>query len=131
MKYELRQMETQGKGTIVNISSLGGLRGLDYLSVYVASKHGVLGLTKTAALEYAKKSIRINAVCPSLVRTGMSSDLGGMDLGGLHDLVVQRIPVGRLGEPNEIAEAVLWLCSDSASFVTGSIVSIDGGCSAR
>ena len=131
MKYELKEMEMQGKGTIVNISSLGGLRGLDYLSVYVASKHGVLGLTKTAALEYAKKGIRINAVCPSLVRTGMSFDLGGMDLGGLQDVVVQRIPMGRLGEPNEIAETVLWLCSDLASFATGSIVCIDGGYSAR
>jgi NAD(P)-dependent dehydrogenase (short-subunit alcohol dehydrogenase family) len=97
----------------------------------VSSKHGVLGLTKTAALEYAKKGIRINAVCPSLVRTGMSSDLGGMDLGGLQDVVVKSIPMGRLGEPNEIAETVLWLCSDLASFATGSIVCIDGGYSAR
>ena len=126
MKYEIPQMLQQGSGAIVNTSSVAGLLGFRTGSAYVASKHGVLGLTKTAALEYAKSGIRVNAVCPGAVDTPM--------MGRITDHRPHRAakmaagePVGRMGTPQEIAEAVVWLCSDAASFVTGHPMTVDGG----
>ena len=126
MKYEIPQMLQQGSGAIVNTSSVAGLLGFRTGSAYVASKHGVLGLTKTAALEYAKSGIRVNAVCPGAIDTPM--------MGRITDHRPHRAakmaagePVGRMGTPQEIAEAVVWLCSDAASFVTGHPMTVDGG----
>ena len=126
MKYQIPHMLTQGGGAIVNTSSAAGLLGFRRGSAYVASKHGVLGLTKTAALEYAKSGIRVNAVCPGAIDTPM--------MGRLTDHRPHRAakmasfePVGRMGSPQEIAESVVWLCSDAASFVTGHAMSVDGG----
>ena len=125
MKYEIAQMLTHGGGTIVNTASAAGLVGLPYASAYVASKHGVVGLTKTAALEYAQQSIRVNCVCPGYIQTPMTES-------GLSDpeqkaQIIAREPIGRVGTPEEVAEAVVWLCSDAASFVTGHTMTIDGG----
>ena len=126
MKYEIPQMLKGGGGAIVNTSSLFGLVGSECLSAYVASKHGVAGLTKTAALEYAQKDIRINAVCPGTIHTPMYERV----VAGNPEVEAQFIalePTGRLGTPEEVAEAVVWLCSDAASFVTGHVMSVDGG----
>lgn len=126
MKAEITQMLKQGGGAIVNTASVAGLVGFAGLPAYVASKHGVVGLTKTAALEYAKSGIRINAVCPGVIQTPMlerlfqSSPQAGENIAALE-------PVGRLGKPEEIAEAAVWLCSDAASFVTGLPMAVDGG----
>jgi len=125
MKYEVAQMLTQGGGTIVNTASGAGLVGLPGNCAYVASKHGVVGLTKTAALEYAQQGIRVNCVCPGYIQTPMTAR-------GLSDpeqkaQIIAREPIGRVGTPEEIAEAVVWLCSDAASFVTGHAMSVDGG----
>ncbi|MCP2323936.1 NAD(P)-dependent dehydrogenase (short-subunit alcohol dehydrogenase family) [Hamadaea flava] len=130
MKHELAQMRTQGSGAIVNCSSLGGLVGLPGRAAYHASKHGVLGLTSSAALEYAPRGIRINAVCPGTIATPMVTDM--IDKGEL-DLAeaVANQPINRLGEPEEIAAAVLWLCSPGASFVVGVALPVDGGYTAR
>ncbi|MGA2468818.1 MAG: SDR family oxidoreductase [Thermodesulfobacteriota bacterium] len=127
MKYEIRQMLKQGGGAIVNTSSTTGLVGSTFAaSAYSASKHGVLGLTKTAALEYARNGIRVNAVCPSMIRTPMGDDLLRDDPKREAPLVA-RLPMGRWGTPEEVAETVLWLCSEAASFITGHAVAIDGG----
>jgi len=126
MKHELRQMREQGSGAIVNCSSLGGLVGLPGRASYHASKHGVLGLTKSAALEYAPRGIRINAVCPGTIDTPMVADMlakGELDMAE----AVRNQPIGRLGTADEIAAAVLWLCSPGASFVVGVALSVDGG----
>src|SRR5262245_37615921 len=125
MKYEIAQMLTHGGGTIVNTASAAGLVGLPYASAYVASKHGVVGLTKTAALEYAQQSIRVNCVCPGYIQTPMTES-------GLSDpeqkaQIIAREPIGRVGAPEEVAETVVWLCSDAASFVTGHTMTVDGG----
>ena len=125
MKYQIRQMLAQGGGAIVNNSSALGLVG-GGTGAYAASKHAVVGLTKTAALEYASDGIRINAVCPGPTATPPLLRLLGDDL-ERRRRSAERIPLGRLGQPSEIAEAVLWLCSDAASFVTGSAMSVDGG----
>lgn len=122
MKYELRQMLKQRNGCIVNISSVAGLVGAPNLPAYVASKHGVIGLTKAAALEYAREGIRINAVCPGLTSTPMADRLIAEN-----PSLVASYPLGRPAFPNEIAEAVLWLCSDAASFVIGHAMAVDGG----
>lgn len=123
LKYEILQMLKQGGGAIVNTASGAGLIGVRRTGAYVASKHGVVGLTKTAALEYAKSNIRVNAVCPGPIDTPM--------LRGASDRVIDAMaaaqPNGRLGQPQEIAEAVVWLCSDAASFVTGHPMPVDGG----
>jgi NAD(P)-dependent dehydrogenase (short-subunit alcohol dehydrogenase family) len=125
MKYEIAQMLTQGGGTIVNTASAAGLGGLPYSSAYVASKHGVVGLTKTAALEYARQGIRVNCVCPGYIRTPMTAQAMS-DPERLEQIIASE-PIGRVGEPEEIAEAVVWLCSDTASFVTGHTMTVDGG----
>lgn len=126
MKYEIQQMLSQGGGTIVNTASVAGLVGFPGLPDYVASKHGVLGLTKTAALEYAKSGIRVNAVCPGVIQTPMV-ERGAQLSPGFDELAVSMEPVGRFGQPVEIGEAVVWLCSEAASFVTGHPMTVDGG----
>ncbi|MER7279236.1 glucose 1-dehydrogenase [Dactylosporangium sp. NPDC000244] len=130
MKHELAQMRDQGSGAVVNCSSLGGLVGLPGRAAYHASKHGVLGLTSSAALEYAPRGIRINAVCPGTIATPMVTDM--IDKGEL-DLAeaVADQPINRLGEAEEIAAAVLWLCSPGAGFVVGVALPVDGGYTAR
>ena len=123
MKEEIRHMLAQGGGAIVNTGSIAGLIGLQTSSAYVAAKHGVLGLTKTAALEYADTEIRVNAVCPGFIKTRMTEDT--MRRRG--DAIVAQIPQKRMGDPSEIAEMVAWLCSDRASYVTGACYNVDGG----
>jgi NAD(P)-dependent dehydrogenase (short-subunit alcohol dehydrogenase family) len=126
MKYEIPQMLKQGGGSIVNTASGAGLVAVPMLSAYNASKHGVIGLTKTAALEYAQKNIRVNCVCPGLISTPMVARM--IDGGGMNEReFVGAEPVGRMGRPEEIGEGVVWLLSEAASFVTGHLMSIDGG----
>jgi NAD(P)-dependent dehydrogenase (short-subunit alcohol dehydrogenase family) len=127
MKFELQQMRKQGSGTIVNCSSLGGLVGGAERGTYHAAKHGVLGFTKSAALEYATRGIRINAVCPGLIWTPMADQMVATGQGDALKVMEKSIPMGRVGRPEEIATAVLWLCSDAASYVTGQSISVDGG----
>lgn len=129
MKYEIPQMLSQGSGAIVNTASVAGLIGARGLSAYVASKHGVVGLTKTAALEYAQPGVRVNAVCPGFIRTPMTAQ--GMSDPERLERIIATEPIGRVGEPQEIAEAVVWLCSDAASFVTGHTMVVDGGIMAQ
>ena len=126
MKHQIPQMLKQGHGAIVNCSSVAGLTGFQQIPAYVASKHGVVGLTKTAALEYAKKGVRVNAVCPGVIQTPMIERFAHGEA-QIQSVLLNGEPVGRLGKPEEIAEAVLWLCSDSASFVTGLPMAVDGG----
>lgn len=129
LRAELRAMRAAGAGSVVNVASSAGRMGVPGLSAYSASKHAVIGLTKSAALEVARDGIRVNAVCPGSVRTPM---LRGF-VGGDEDLLEKlgrRAPMGRLGEPDEIAEAVVWLLSDAARFVTGNALAPDGGVAA-
>ena len=123
MKYEIPQMLRQGGGAIVNTSSLAGLVGYPNWPAYNASKHGVAGLTKTAAIEYGRAGIRVNAVCPGVIHTPMVDE----DLDFDYAPLLASHPIGHLGMPEEVAEAVVWLCSDAASFVTGHTMSVDGG----
>jgi NAD(P)-dependent dehydrogenase (short-subunit alcohol dehydrogenase family) len=126
MRAEIPQMLKTGGGAIVNTASGAGLVGVPMLSAYNASKHGVVGLTKTAALEYAQKNIRVNCVCPGLINTPMVARM--IDSGGMNEQdSVAAEPVRRMGRPEEIGEGVVWLLSDAASFVTGHSMSIDGG----
>ena len=127
MKFELQEMRKQGTGAIVNCSSLGGLVGGAERGVYHAAKHGVLGFTKSAALEYAKQGIRINAICPGLIWTPMADQMVASGQGEALKGMESAVPMGRVGRPEEIADAVLWLCSDKASYVTGQSISVDGG----
>ena len=127
MKYEIKQMLKQGKGSIVNSSSIAGLIGLAGYPAYTASKHGVAGLTRVAALDYAKNNIRINAVCPGLIQTRMTQTQTEEQAQGLARDIAAKQPLGRLGKPEEIGQAALWLCSDASSFVTGHLLSVDGG----
>jgi NAD(P)-dependent dehydrogenase (short-subunit alcohol dehydrogenase family) len=126
MKHEIQIMQKQGKGAIINCASVAGLIGFPGLPAYVASKHAVAGLTKTAALENAKLNIRINAVCPGVIKTPMIDRLTGNEKSVEKNYEIME-PVGRMGQPEEVAEAVIWLCSDAASFVTGVIMPVDGG----
>jgi NAD(P)-dependent dehydrogenase (short-subunit alcohol dehydrogenase family) len=127
MKYEIRHMLTQGGGTIVNTASIMGLVGSwSGTAAYNASKHGVAGLTKTASLEYAKAGIRVNAGCPGYIRTPLIEH-ALLSRPEMEEQILVRHPVGRMGRPEEIAEAVMWLCSDAASFVTGHTMTVDGG----
>ncbi|HHY2417473.1 TPA: SDR family NAD(P)-dependent oxidoreductase [Salmonella enterica] len=126
MKHELKQMRTQGSGVVVNCSSNSGLAGLANLGAYTASKHGVVGLTKSAALEYAPQGIRINAVCPGPVETPMVQKALAASPEHM-DAVIKEIPAGRLGRSEEVAGTVLWLCSPLAGFVIGQAIAVDGG----
>ena len=130
MKHELRQMRTQGSGAIVNNSSLGGLVGLPGRAAYHASKHGVIGLTKSAALEYAPRGIRINAICPGTIETPMVAEMIANGELSMDDAIANQ-PIARLGQASEMAAAVLWLCSPAASFVLGVALPVDGGYTAR
>jgi NAD(P)-dependent dehydrogenase (short-subunit alcohol dehydrogenase family) len=126
LKYEIRQMLKQGgSGAIVNMSSITGLVGAVGAAAYSASKHGVIGLTQTAALENAKSGIRVNAVCPGFTETAMADR--ALRVPSVHKYVLSLHPIGRLGRPTEIAEAVLWMCSDRSSFMTGQSIVLDGG----
>ncbi len=129
MQQELRQMLAQGGGVIVNVASIAGIRALANAPAYTASKHGVIGLTRTAAQEYARQKIRVNAVCPVFTRTPLFQ---GMIEGNarLEERLLQNIPARRFGEAEEIADAILWLCSDGATFVTGQALNVDGGLTA-
>ena len=126
MKYEIIQMLAQGGGAIVNTASVMGLVGGSRSPAYGASKHGVVGLTRTAAVGYAQSGIRVNAVCPGYIRTPLIEQGALTDPGG-EERIIARHPVGRLGTPEEVAESVVWLCSDAASFVTGHAMAVDGG----
>jgi len=128
LRAEIRQMLAQGTmgqggGAIVNTASVAGLLGLPTSCAYVAAKHGVIGLTKTAAIEYAGDKIRVNAVCPGYIKTKMTEEV--MQRRG--DAILARTPFHRMGEPEEIAEMVVWLCSDRASYVSGAAYNVDGG----
>ncbi|MCC6293051.1 MAG: SDR family oxidoreductase [Bryobacterales bacterium] len=126
MKHELRQMERQGSGAIVNNASVGALTGNPGIGSYIASKHGVVGLTRTAALEYIKQGIRVNAVNPGLIDTQIARDVvsGNEEA---YEEIAKHVPIGRAGRPEEIAAAVLWLCSPAASYVVGQALTVDGG----
>lgn len=126
MKHELRVMAPAGRGAIVNTSSGAGVIGFPSLPHYVASKHGVLGLTKTAAQEYARSGIRVNAICPGTTDTPMMQAFIGGDP-GIEKMMKRTVPTGELGRPEQVAEAVVWLCSDRASFVNGDTMLVDGG----
>ena len=126
MKYEIPRLLETGGGAIVNTSSAAGLLGAPRMPAYVASKHGVVGLTKTAALEYAKSGVRVNAVCPGVIDTLMVGRLKERRP-RMFEKIVRGEPIGRIGQPEEIAETAVWLCSDAASFVTGHAMSVDGG----
>jgi NAD(P)-dependent dehydrogenase (short-subunit alcohol dehydrogenase family) len=127
LKEELRQMLAQGGGAIVNTASAAGLRGSAILSAYAASKHAVVGLTRSAALDYAGQGIRVNAVCPGVIETPMLVRADQVTQGGFTARARPRHPIGRLGTSAEVAAAVTWLCSDAATFVTGVAVPVDGG----
>ena len=126
MQAEIPAMLESGGGAIVNTSSAAGLMGFANLPAYVASKHGVIGLTKGIALEFAKQGVRVNAVCPGSIRTGMLEGFTGGNEQALEGMGRMQ-PIGRLGTPEEVAEAVVWLCSPAASFVTGHALAVDGG----
>jgi NAD(P)-dependent dehydrogenase (short-subunit alcohol dehydrogenase family) len=128
LKHQIPLMTAAGKGAIVNCSSVAGLLGMPGYAVYIASKHAVIGLTKASALEVAKQGVRINAVCPAAIETPMFDRFAQ---GEVRDYVASLHPIGRVGRPEEIADAVLWLCSDQSSFVTGIAVPVDGGFTAQ
>ena len=130
MKYEIQVMLRQGRGAIVNTSSVAGLVGQPGAPAYCAAKHGIIGLTRAAALEYAKANIRINAICPGMVPTALVEKLTA-DKPELVAAVIASIPMGRAARPEEIAEAVVWLCSDAASYVTGHALPVDGAAVAQ
>lgn len=126
MKYQIPEMLKVGGGVIVNNASIAGLVGFGGTPAYVASKHGVVGLTKNAALDFAKQNIRVNAVCPGVIHTPMIDRFSGGDQKVLDQFAAAE-PIGRLGQPEEIAETVIFLCSDAASFITGQAIAVDGG----
>lgn len=122
MKYEIPHLLADG-GAIVNVASIAGRQGFPMMSPYVASKHGVVGLTRTAALEYGRRGVRVNAICPGVTNTAMGQDIPGLDR------IISRTPLKRAGEPSDMAATIAWLCSDAASFVTGAEIVVDGGVS--
>jgi len=126
MKHEIPLMLRQGGGAIVNTSSGAGVKGFKGQGAYAAAKHGVIGLTKSTALDYADANVRINAICPGIIDTEMMQRFT-RDTAQGRDAVIAQEPVGRMGTPDEIAAAVVWLCSDAASFVVGYAMVIDGG----
>jgi NAD(P)-dependent dehydrogenase (short-subunit alcohol dehydrogenase family) len=126
MKHELRQMRKQGSGAIINCSSIGGIVGRAEIAAYHGTKHGVIGLTRSVALEYAARGIRINAVCPGTIETPMVSDMLDKGMLAVDDLL-RDLPMKRIGKGSEIADAVLWLCSSGSTFVTGHALLVDGG----
>lgn len=133
MKYEIPQMAKHGGGAIVNTASIGGLIGTASISGYVAAKHGVVGLTRTAALECAAKGVRVNALCPGWVDTGMTvkeAEGANMPLEEFKAMAGGMVPLKRMGKPEEMADAVLWLCSDRASYVSGHALVVDGALTA-
>jgi NAD(P)-dependent dehydrogenase (short-subunit alcohol dehydrogenase family) len=125
LKYQIVQMLKNGGGAIVNTASIGGLVGFPNTAIYCASKHGVIGLTKTAALELATSNIRVNAIAPGAVQTGLLNRMAGSEAAAQG--VAQVIPMSRIGKPEEIADAVVWLCSAEAGYITGHTLTIDGG----
>jgi len=127
MKFELQQMRTQGVGAIVNCSSIGGLTGGAERGIYHAAKHGVIGFTKSAAMEYASRGVRVNAVCPGLIWTPMADQMVAAGQGEALNAMLKGVPMGRYGRAEEVADVVLWLCSEAASYVTGQSISVDGG----
>lgn len=130
MRHELRVMREKGSGAIVNCSSVGGLVGGKALGIYYGSKHGVLGLTKSAAMDYAAQGIRVNAVCPGTIQTPMVQKMLDETPEAMDEFMALQA-IGRLGQPEEVAQAVLWLCSDGASFVTGAALPVDGAFTAN
>ena len=126
MKHELAQMRTQGSGSIVNCSSIGGLTGRALIAAYHGTKHGVIGLTRSAALEYATRGVRVNAVCPGTIDTPMVSSMLDKGMLAMDDLL-RDLPMKLLGRGEEIADAVLWLCNSGSTFVTGQALAVDGG----
>ena len=126
LRAEIPAMLRGGGGAIVNTASVAGLVGAGAFSAYVASKHGVVGLTRSAAIEYAKAGIRVNAVCPGVIDTPMLDRLEA-EMPALREALLAMKPMGRLGQPDEVAAAVVWLCSEAASFVTGHALAVDGG----
>mgnify|MGYP003382688828 CR=1 FL=1 len=134
LKAEIALMRKNGGGAIVNLSSVAGLIGFPGLSPYVASKHAVIGMTRNAALEHGKDGIRVNAICPGGIETRMLDSLADQASGGklsTHDMMDPLHPIGRIGKPQEVAELIVWLCSDRAAFVTGAAVPVDGGYTAQ
>jgi len=131
MKYELEIMQQQGSGVIVNMASILGKVGFATAPAYVAAKHGLIGLTKTAALEYATQNIRVNAVCPGFIYTPLLEKAGMQTGSEMHTLISNLHPMKRMGTSEEVAGAVIWLCSDAASFVTGHALMVDGGYTAQ
>ena len=127
MKYELQQMRKQKSGAIVNCSSIGGILGGPQRGIYHGAKHGVIGLTKSAALEYAAQGIRINSICPGIIHAPMVDKMMAGGQQDILDMMIAAVPAKRLGQPKEIADAVLWLCSDMASLVVGHTLVVDGG----
>ncbi|MGA7323253.1 MAG: SDR family oxidoreductase [Rhodomicrobium sp.] len=133
MRHQLKQMERQGSGVILNVSSVAGIAGAPLLSAYSAAKHGVIGLTKSAALEYARAGIRVNAICPSFAATPMVMDEIDKMRGGAEEAlsrITAIIPMRRLATPEEIVQAMLWICSPANSFMTGQAIAVDGGLTA-
>lgn len=130
MKFELKHMTQQGSGAVVNCSSLGGLVGIAERGIYHASKHGVVGLTKSAGLEYAPLGIRVNAICPGIIETPMVTGMLESQPEAM-DALMKEVPINRLGRADEIADAVLWLCSDASTFVIGHALPVDGGYTVR
>lgn len=130
LKYEIQQMLKQKKGVIVNNASIAGLVAFRKLPAYIASKHGVVGLTKAAALETARFGIRINAVCPAAIKTSMIDRFMGQKK-EIEQKIINKMPLKRMGRPEEVAEAAIWLCSDASSFVTGHAMTVDGGWTAQ